>query len=67
MVYCGGRGQLGAADPHVQNMVSVNLNQTYRSALYHTYTATRISQLFDIVIGTKQIVFYNHYQIKFVV
>ncbi|XP_064089361.1 anaphase-promoting complex subunit 2-like [Macrobrachium nipponense] len=50
MVYCGGRGQLQSAEPEIQNMVSNNLNHTYMSALYHTYTTTRIDQLFNIVI-----------------
>ena len=51
LVYCGGRGQLQSAEPNIQNMVSNNLNHTYMSALYHTYTTTRIDQLFNIVIG----------------
>ncbi|XP_069956279.1 anaphase-promoting complex subunit 2 isoform X2 [Cherax quadricarinatus] len=50
VVYCGGRGQLSSADSVVQTMVANNLNQTYMTALYHTYTTTRIDQLFNIVI-----------------
>ncbi|XP_071521652.1 anaphase-promoting complex subunit 2 [Panulirus ornatus] len=50
VVYCGGRGQLPSADMAVQTMVANNLNQTYMTALYHTYTTTRIDQLFNIVI-----------------
>lgn len=51
LVYCGSRGQLSSADAAIQTMVSNNLNQTYMTALYHTYTTTRIDQLFNIVIG----------------
>ncbi|XP_042881814.1 anaphase-promoting complex subunit 2-like [Penaeus japonicus] len=50
LVYCGGRGQRSSADTAIQTMVSNNLNQTYMTALYHTYTTTRIDQLFNIVI-----------------
>ncbi|KAG7175880.1 Anaphase-promoting complex subunit 2-like [Homarus americanus] len=50
VVYCGGRGQLSSADSAIQTMVANNLNQTYMTALYHTYTTTRIDQLFNIVI-----------------
>lgn len=51
VVYCGGRGKLSSAEPAVQTMVAENLHQTYMTALYHTYTTTRIDQLFNIVIG----------------
>ncbi|KAK4305032.1 hypothetical protein Pmani_023056 [Petrolisthes manimaculis] len=50
VVYCGGRGQLSSADPAIQTLVTNSLNQTYIAALYHTYTTTRIDQLFNIVI-----------------
>uniref|UniRef100_A0A0P4W136 Anaphase-promoting complex subunit 2 n=2 Tax=Scylla olivacea TaxID=85551 RepID=A0A0P4W136_SCYOL len=50
VVYCGGRGKLSSAESAVQNMVAENLHQTYMTALYHTYTTTRIDQLFNIVI-----------------
>lgn len=50
VVYCGGRGQLSTADSAIQTMVANNLNQTYMTALYQTYTTTRIDQLFNIVI-----------------
>lgn len=51
VVYCGGQGKLSSAEPAVQTMVAENLHQTYMTALYHTYTTTRIDQLFNIVIG----------------
>ena len=51
VVYCGGRGKLSSADTPIQTMVAENLHQTYMTALYHTYTTTRIDQLFNIVIG----------------
>ncbi|MPC89994.1 hypothetical protein E2C01_084960 [Portunus trituberculatus] len=51
VVYCGGRGKLSSAEPAVQNVVAENLQQTYMTALYHTYTTTRIDQLFNILIG----------------
>ncbi|XP_076046085.1 anaphase promoting complex subunit morula [Oratosquilla oratoria] len=50
LVYCGGRGQLCMADEAVQSMIANNLSETYITALYHTYTTTRIEQLFNIVI-----------------
>ncbi|KAK7008348.1 Anaphase-promoting complex subunit 2 [Halocaridina rubra] len=50
VVYCGGRGHLSSADESIQRMVSDNLTHTYMTALYHTYTTTRIDQLFNIVI-----------------
>lgn len=53
VVYCGGRGQLSSSDPAIQALVTNSLNQTYITALYHTYTTTRIDQLFNIVIGEK--------------